>query len=265
MKKQKYNLLNIGYYKAPRNAKINPRVIPEAIEYIELITGGYVYFQPQGYKTEIKFGCGTMFWHIHGDYTVYKADKEEPYECLCITFNSHKNKKRNYPHVSLWRNPDEAIYFSDTIHHAFHSNLMSKIEIQNYILAKLTWEAQLFEKRKLSLNIPDNMQNLWNFIKQQFPQNISIAKLASIAEVSPAHLHVICKKYFGKTPHEILLDRRLSEARKILLKTKTPIKEISQLCGFTNIETFYRAFNRKFKITPAKMRLENDPKKFLLS
>lgn len=264
--KNKRELIGVGYYKAPKGKPITPRIIPKKIEYLEILTNGFVFFKPDKSKEEIKFGCGTMFWHIPGDYTICKADQNEPYECLCVTFKVSNNKPfREFPRVSIWQNNDELLNFSDLILQSYHSNILDKNIINHYVLAKVSWEARLFEKKSYLLNLPSNIQKLRLFVKENFQKNISIQTLAEIAELSPAHLHVLTKKFFNKTPHELILERRLSEARKLLLKTKKTIKEIAEECGFPNIETFYRAFSRKFKITPAKMRSENDPMKLLLN
>jgi len=260
------HLSNVSYYKAPGNKPINPYVIPRGVEYVELVVAGKVRFRPDGMRREIEFGCGSMFWHIEGDSTIHLADPDYPYECLCLRFEtsfSGRRRGRVHPRVSTWENKDDAVNFSNSMLHAFHSNTPDRRRTGEYAYSRISWEADLFSSRSHSLSMPASVEKLERFIDESYSGNIAVSDLAGAAGVSVPHLHSLSRRYLGRSPHDLLLDRRLAEARRLLLTGRTPIKEISSNCGFLNIETFYRAFSRKYRTTPALLRRENEPKRML--
>ena len=55
-------------------------------------------------------------------------------------------------------------------------------------------------------------------------------------------------------------EKRIQQAKTLLDKSNTPIKEIARACGFKYVEVFYRIFKKEFRITPLNYR-QNKQKK----
>ena len=147
-----HDLAHVGYYRAPGDSEIKPHAIAEGFEYIELVTAGKVFFEVEGH--ELEFGCGAMFWHLPSDCTIHKTDPDNPYERLCLKFSSSAKRSsdlRTHPRVSVWRNKDEAVSFSNIIIDVFHNNILGKKETSYYAYSRLSWEAGLFSAAKPSL------------------------------------------------------------------------------------------------------------------
>jgi transcriptional regulator GlxA family with amidase domain len=66
------------------------------------------------------------------------------------------------------------------------------------------------------------------------------------------------------TPHGYLQERRIVRARQLLETGTLPIKEIAELCGFENIEVFYRSFKKSAGMPPAVYRRQFASHDFLL-
>lgn len=255
-------LLNVSYYKAPDRMKINPLVIQEGFEYIEILTGGKLLFKLDG-KEQV-FEYGTMFWHIPGDYTIHKYLPDFPYECLCLRFNrTDEPSGRSYPRVTIWENREEILSFSDKVIQAFHDESFNRPLISQYVYSKVAWEATAFMKRQPASDIPAPILKLSSFIESNYTEDLTIEDLAKVAGTSVPHLHALSKKHLGTSPHLILLNRRLQEARKLLATTNSEVKTISSDCGFMNVETFCRAFRKKYQTSPGEFRKSNSPKHIL--
>ena len=255
-------LINVSYYKAPR-IKINPFVIQEGFEYIEVLTGGKVLFELGG-KEQV-FEYGTIFWHIPGDHTIHKYLPDFPYECLCLRFKkTDKSSARSFPRVTIWENREESLSFSDKIIKAFHDESFDRRRTSQYAYSRIAWEAASFMKRKPASDIPPSLSRLLSFIGNHYPEDLTTEDLAKEAGVSVPHLHVLSRKFLKASPHLILINRRLQEARRLLATTSNEVKTISSDCGFMNVETFCRAFRRKYHTSPGEFRKSNSPKHILM-
>jgi len=255
-------LTNISYFRAPRNQRITPGTIQQGSEYIELLTGGKLLFEIN--SREQIFEYGTMFWHIPGDYTICKYLPDFPYECLCLRFKRPEGKSgRTFPHMTVWENREESLSFSDKAIKAFHDGSFDRELLSQYVFSKVAWEAASFLKRKPASGIPSSLARLLAFIDNNYPEDLATEDLAKEAGVSVPHLHALSRKFLSSSPHLILLDKRLQEARRLLATTNDEVKKISSDSGFMNVETFCRAFRKKFQTSPGEFRKSNSPKHIL--
>lgn len=86
-----------------------------------------------------------------------------------------------------------------------------------------------------------------------------VTELAKSAGISAGHLHLLCKKTFGKSLKEYIMESRLKKALG-LLKEEQPagkylsVKEISSRCGFASQHFFARQFKKTFHMTAVEYR-----------
>ena len=92
------------------------------------------------------------------------------------------------------------------------------------------------------------------YITEHFSETISIDQLAQRVGLSPYHFIRTFKKETGFTPHEYLVNTRLTTARYLLRTTSLPIKEICFHCGFSCESVFCSAFKKYHNLTPAQYR-----------
>lgn len=67
-------------------------------------------------------------------------------------------------------------------------------------------------------------------------------------------LHNIMLKKTGKSFFQYVEQIRMDEAKRLILNTDISIKEVGYKCGFSSANSFYKAFVRKFAISPTRMR-----------
>ena len=87
------------------------------------------------------------------------------------------------------------------------------------------------------------------------PQNNwTIKELADRADMSESYFQIMYKKIYGTNCIADVIEARLQMARALVRSTTSSIQEISEWCGYNNIEHFSRQFKRQFGITPLKYR-----------
>jgi AraC-like DNA-binding protein len=58
----------------------------------------------------------------------------------------------------------------------------------------------------------------------------------------------------GKSPQQFIQERRILEAKRLLLYSLKPVKEIAYELGFEDIQTFSRFFKKIEKISPSDFK-----------
>jgi len=78
----------------------------------------------------------------------------------------------------------------------------------------------------------------------------SIIELAKKAKINDFKLKAGFKKVFNKTPYGLLLDYKMSIARKLLTTGDMNVNEVSKYIGYKYSQNFSTAFSKKFGILP---------------
>lgn len=91
-------------------------------------------------------------------------------------------------------------------------------------------------------------------LERDFRSNRAVADYAEALGVTPTHLTRACRATCGKGAHQILEDRILFEARRLLTETRLPIKDVAEALGFNSPGYFTRAFQKNEGLTPSAFR-----------
>ncbi|WP_238381090.1 helix-turn-helix domain-containing protein [Alkalilacustris brevis] len=91
-------------------------------------------------------------------------------------------------------------------------------------------------------------------LERDFSSGMNVADFAAALNVTPTHLSRACKASCGRPAHALLQDRVLFEARKLLVETQRPIKDVARQLGFASPAYFTRAFQAQVGKTPSAFR-----------
>ena len=85
-------------------------------------------------------------------------------------------------------------------------------------------------------------------------EDLSLASLSAMLDVSPNHLSACIKKSEGETFLNILVRRRMETAQELLLTTDLQIQEIARRCGYIDQHYFSYCFKKYSGTSPVAMR-----------
>jgi AraC family transcriptional regulator len=71
------------------------------------------------------------------------------------------------------------------------------------------------------------------------------------------------RESFGRTPHAYVVERRIDRARRLLVQSSLPIKEVASVCGFADQAHMTRVFQTHLHTTPAALRVQRPGTPFL--
>lgn len=121
------------------------------------------------------------------------------------------------------------------------------------LFAELTKRAGVVSKSVASSYEQDITLKVVNYIESSYKD----AKLLTISKklnLSVVALSKIVKNYSGKTFKDLLQEKRISEAEKLILNTDIPVTEIIFAVGYENTNFFYKLFSQKHGCTPREYR-----------
>lgn len=102
------------------------------------------------------------------------------------------------------------------------------------------------------------------YIEQNKTMEITLSDLAKVSLFSPWYSYRLFRDYLGLTPAEYIRKYRLTQAAKQLRDGAVRIIDAALDAGFSNADTFTRAFYREFGMSPSDYRKEPVPITFFI-
>lgn len=93
-----------------------------------------------------------------------------------------------------------------------------------------------------------------DLLERDFRSGAGVADYAAALGITPTHLSRLCRATSGRSAKELLSDRLLFEARKLLSETKLPVQDVASQLGFGSAAYFTRAFQHHTGSTPSDFR-----------
>lgn len=98
------------------------------------------------------------------------------------------------------------------------------------------------------------LRRVKEFISANLEDDLSLADIAAVADLSQYHFARIFRKTTGLTPQQYVMLQRIERAKELLARDDLPIVEISLRTGFKNQSHFTTLFRKFTKLTPKTWR-----------
>lgn len=92
------------------------------------------------------------------------------------------------------------------------------------------------------------------FINSNYSSSLTLSDIASEFGYTEDHITRLFKQKYGTTPHKYLTETRLEHALWLLLNTDLPAERICEAVGYTDFSSFWRAFKKKYSLSPGEIR-----------
>lgn len=158
----------------------------------------------------------------------------------CVS--SELNMIFNLMQTEFIKEPDSVQYY--ILHNLLHVFLLqSERELKK----------QGFEELKPSVNL-DYLILFKDLLEQNFRLEKSVNKYASELSISEKQLHKATTALLDKTPKQLIDERVLLEAKRLLSHTNESIKEIAYELGYDEPTNFIKYFRKHTNTTPSEFR-----------
>ena len=115
-------------------------------------------------------------------------------------------------------------------------------------------QKQYSEPLEFQINSTDRFADLATWMVDHLRENLSLEALAQRACLSSRHFARKFKDAFGGTPAAFVENLRLDEARRRLSERSQTIEAVGTSVGFKSDDSFRRAFQRRFGVSPGMYR-----------
>ena len=101
-------------------------------------------------------------------------------------------------------------------------------------------------------------KNIMQYIYENYNKELSYTNISKIFHLNPIYINRLFKKNSGVSLHSFIINYRINMAMELLRSTKTDIKEIAYMVGFTDVPHFTKTFKTHVNTTPTKYRNSNN-------
>jgi AraC family transcriptional regulator, transcriptional activator of pobA len=91
-------------------------------------------------------------------------------------------------------------------------------------------------------------------VDEGFRRPLALSDVADALHVTSGHLTETVRLRTGRPLGEWILQRRMTEARRLLGETRAPIADVAAQCGFATVAHFGRQFRRLHGMSPSEWR-----------
>jgi AraC-like DNA-binding protein len=99
------------------------------------------------------------------------------------------------------------------------------------------------------------LASVFRFIERRFRAPIGLADVAKAVARSPSYLTDLVRRETGRTVQQWIIERRMAEARRLLLASDVRVKDVAPQIGYDDAGHFIRQFRRAHGTTPQDWRL----------
>ena len=122
----------------------------------------------------------------------------------------------------------------------------------------MVWVSRLAIVRHKASQRPQRQREYLNgfiqLVEETYRQHVKVEDLAHRLGISVSHLNGTCRELAGQPALQIMHERQLLEAKRLLTYTSMTIYEMSELLGFSDPTNFTRLFRRRVGISPKAFR-----------
>lgn len=94
-----------------------------------------------------------------------------------------------------------------------------------------------------------------NYIDTNYDQKLNLDFLSRVRYVSKFHLLRLFKRYYGMTPRQYLIDKRIQKSKELLISGMT-VTEVCFAVGFESVGSFSSLFKRRNGKSPSQYQKE---------
>ncbi len=98
------------------------------------------------------------------------------------------------------------------------------------------------------------LADVFAVIERRHADSLSLRDVAREVGMTPGHLTTIVRRRTGRTVGDWIIDRRMTESRRLLADTDLPIQEVARRVGIADAGYFSRLFRRTHGTTPRSWR-----------
>jgi AraC-like DNA-binding protein len=108
--------------------------------------------------------------------------------------------------------------------------------------------------REFRLNGEPLLADVFAVIEERYRGSLALRDVADAVSLTPGHLTTVVRRKTGRTVQSWITERRMAEARRVLVESDLPVTEVAEHVGFGDPGYFVRVFKQVHGTTPLAWR-----------
>lgn len=249
-----FSVVEIGFNRVPPKLR---QIMTRNVFIIHYVTKGSGVFMGN------KFSAGDCYFVVPGEFEIFEALEDEPYECAWITINGRRAKEM----ISMAGLPEHNSIFKFEyteqcaeiikeylFHDGYENDYVEASKLEETFYKILSYHFKSCRPPELKAN--NKAAEIAEFIEKNYGRGIKISDLCNVFYLSKNYLCTIFKREYGITPQEYLISYRIEKAKQLLKldDKKLSVAEISFSVGIDNPLYFSRCFHQRVGLSPSEYR-----------
>lgn len=200
------------------------------------------------------------------DYQYYRTVSSEGWDFkwfhfdgpLAAVYAKSINANRLYVFAAS-ETADIRVHIGELFRYASKKTAYTDLLVSGKIITILNRAAEISLDRTAGPDVKYNnscISKALEMIHDTFPEQITLSQLAEHAHISKYHFLRLFKSATGSTPHEYMISYRINESKKMLWQSRRSVADIAAASGFSDTNSYIRAFKRLCGVTPNAYRKE---------
>ena len=151
-------------------------------------------------------------------------------------------------------------FLEKMISESSHDEILSDKLLRSYFTSLLIYLSRLYQQQfytgKVTGEATAIVEKFRSLIDEHWKNIERISDYAKRLYISAGHLNHVVKQNTGRKAIELMQEKKLTEAKRLLLYSKNTIKEIAYQTGFEDPAYFNRFFKKWTGTTPQEFREE---------
>lgn len=118
----------------------------------------------------------------------------------------------------------------------------------------MAFETRLSDPDAIRPELPQPVQKALEKMRLYFHLPLRVSELAQLAGMSESHFSRQFKSAIGTSPIDWLRRERINQAKRRLIESDDPVKEIARQVGYSDQFFFSKDFKKMTKLTPTQFR-----------
>lgn len=127
-------------------------------------------------------------------------------------------------------------------------------------LHELLYEWLAAFKSRRTIGTAQSLELAKQFIELHYGEELTIERMAGVAELSPKYFADLFKKTYGRSPLDHLTQIRMAQAKRLMLRSERRLRDIAHEVGYEDEFYFSRRFKKEHGLSPTAFMKKRERK-----
>lgn len=132
-------------------------------------------------------------------------------------------------------------------------SILDDLIVENYTAIQVSSNLTVV-KKSTRTELYKRLSMAKDWMEQNYSSSVTLDQASDISMLNSAHFLRLFKQAFKLTPHQYLIQVRVTKAKHLLEKTKETVSAICQHVGFESLSSFSGLFKERVGVSPGQFR-----------